>query len=80
MSDELRTAEAKFRGGFGLALVVSQLATSRSQRPWSTCKIHPGVEASGPVRRQTTKDFPKTFSASWEYYRIIDRIARGEKP
>lgn len=32
------------------------------------------------VKRKSAENFPSAFPSSAEYYRICDRIARGEKP
>jgi hypothetical protein len=60
-----------------LALMIADLADARAR------EIHPqygGIQARygcNPVSRLDRKD---RFPASAEYYRICDRIARGEKP
>lgn len=79
MTDSI-TAEAKFHGGFGLAQLISQLATQRKRHCYSTASITLGHWLSGPVSRKSATDFPGSFAASAEYYAICDRIARGEKP
>lgn len=51
--------------------MVMRLARSRA---------YPGARLYTDYEPQPRKDGRTTFWASEEYYRIIDRISRGEKP
>jgi hypothetical protein len=64
----------------GLALMAAELATTREA---SCCfmRTFQGVYFTGRPRSDVEEDGAyNNFPASAEYYRIIDRIARGEKP
>jgi hypothetical protein len=62
----------------GLALMAAELATTREA---SSCfmRTTQGCFFTG-VERSDAESAPNSYSASAEYYRIIDRISAGEKP
>lgn len=62
-------------GGFGLARMAMELADERA--PNCTCY---SVKIKEPAPREKAFISPDFYCVSVEYYRIIDRIARGEKP
>jgi len=65
----------------GLARMAANLADARTaryrrRRHWGGIDFARGYR---PARRDTAQDARK-YPASAEYYAIIDRITRGEKP
>lgn len=74
MADIARTAETKFHGGFGLALMAAELSCFRALG-----KACSGITPDEFVPRSELRP-TDPYVMSREYYRIIDRIARGEKP
>lgn len=72
------TADRRFFGAFGLAMMVAGLATERAYGKFSGCRIALGAVDSGPLPREEAE--AANWPASGEYYRICDRISRGEKP
>jgi hypothetical protein len=58
----------------GLALMARDLAEKRND----DTKLNAGGEGRVPVSRELAKDC--CYTTSREYYAIIDRIARGQKP
>ena len=76
-----RGSRANFIGGFGLAQLVSLLASERAAKRGAVtaCVFRLGAK-SGAVNRRLATDFPSAFPASAEYYRICDRLARGARP
>jgi hypothetical protein len=70
----LRAEVAVIPGGIGLLYMARGLALSRGgggvfcARWWS------------PATRQTARRWPSNYDISHEYYAILDRIGRGEKP
>jgi len=64
----------------GLAEMAARLAESRCVIE-EGCDPHPIHNAYGHIRPVTREHVDKFLTpASYEYYAIIDRIARGEKP
>ena len=72
------TEEKRFFGGLGLAILIAELATERAYGEFSGCRIRLGDIDSGPLPRDEAE--AGQWPASAEYYRICDRIARGEAP
>jgi hypothetical protein len=64
----------------GLACMAGDLANLRNSHEPSYSTIGSMWNGSVPVSRRTAELNPECFAASAEYYRIIDRISRGEKP
>jgi hypothetical protein len=59
----------------GLARMALQLAADRK---WAGVRLAP--EATPVTRDKVEAAGPGVLKLSEEYYRIIDRVARGEKP
>lgn len=64
----------KFYGGLGLALMAAELSCFRALG-----KVCSGITPDEFVPRSELS-FNDPYVMSREYYRIIDRIARGQKP
>lgn len=66
---------------FGLVLMAAELAIHRAhgtKTVWNPLNSRSGT--FGFVDRETATRHPLVYSASAEYYRIIDRISQGLKP
>jgi len=64
----------------GLARMAAHLADERTRKVRGEHYVGIQFERSNPVSRVYANNYPKAAPASLEYYRIIDRLTRGEKP
>lgn len=60
--------------------MAAQLADERARLTRGEHYVGIQFERSNPVSRKYASENPKSTPASLEYYAIIDRLTRGEKP
>jgi hypothetical protein len=61
------------------ALMAKKLAATRTWPNWPK-GVDPAVEDFALATRESAAVRPEYFCGSTAYYRVIDRIARGEQP